>query len=89
MFIQNTIYYYKIVAYNPYSGGDISQIVAGYAGDSPSIPNRPTGVTASKGIYTNIILITWDSIAGAEYYKIYRSEKRMIILHYYLLMTIH
>ncbi len=72
--IQNTIYYYKIVAYNPYSGGDISQIVAGYAGDSPSIPNRPTGVTASKGIYTNIILITWDSIAGAEYYKIYRSE---------------
>jgi hypothetical protein len=33
----------------------------------------PTGVTASDGTYTDKVYITWNSVSGASYYKLYRA----------------
>ena len=35
-------------------------------------PNPPTGMSATDGTYTDKIAISWDSVAGADKYYIYR-----------------
>lgn len=35
--------------------------------------SAPTGVDASDGTYTDKIYITWNSVSGASYYKLYRA----------------
>jgi hypothetical protein len=37
------------------------------------IINPPTGVQASDGTYTDKVRITWNSVAGASYYHVYRA----------------
>ncbi len=34
----------------------------------------PTGVDASDGIFTDLIRITWNPVAGATFYEVYRDE---------------
>jgi len=34
----------------------------------------PTGVDASWGTYTDKVYITWNSVTGASYYQVYRSD---------------
>lgn len=35
--------------------------------------SAPTGVSASDGTYTDKVKITWNSVSGASYYKVYRA----------------
>jgi fibronectin type 3 domain-containing protein len=67
-----TTYYYKIIAVNDAGQSSYSS----YASATPSssgysaVPSAPTGVTASA--YSNAIEVTWQSVANASYYRVYR-----------------
>jgi len=53
-------------------GGDPSTSNSGWRSDLP--PGVPTGVTASYGTYTDKVHITWNSVTGADYYEVYRTN---------------
>ena len=40
---------------------------------APAVPLPPTGVSASDGVYTNKVRVTWRAVTGATSYQIYRS----------------
>ena len=40
----------------------------------PSVPTAPTGVSAADGTSTAKIRVTWNAVAGAEEYEVYRAE---------------
>jgi fibronectin type 3 domain-containing protein len=67
-----TTYYYKIIAVNDAGESNFSS----YASATPSSSgysaalSAPTGVTASA--YSNAIEITWQSVANASFYRVYR-----------------
>ncbi len=42
-------------------------------GNGVSTPPPPTGVSASDGTYTDRIRISWNSVSGADGYKVYRT----------------
>jgi len=39
-----------------------------------ALPAAPLNLSASDGLYTDKILITWNSAYGAEYYELYRAD---------------
>lgn len=39
-----------------------------------ALPSAPLNLAASDGLYTDKILITWNSAYGAEYYELYRAD---------------
>jgi len=41
--------------------------------DLRPIPSVPTGVSATDGTYTDKVRITWNSVTGASYYRVYRN----------------
>ncbi len=65
----NTNYYYKIRSYSSSIGYSY------YSTNNGGFLklNSPIGISASDGIYTNKINITWNSVISAEKYYIYRS----------------
>lgn len=67
--IPGTIYYYKVRAWASIEGySEYSNIDSGYIA-----LKAPANITASDGIYTDKIIISWSSVSGAEKYYIYRS----------------
>ena len=40
--------------------------------NNPTV-NPPTGVQATDGTYTDKVRITWNSVSGASYYRVYRA----------------
>ena len=38
-----------------------------------SAPGVPTGVNATDGMYTDKVRVTWNSVSGADSYRVYRS----------------
>ncbi len=61
-------YWYKVRACNSAGCGPYSTAVRGYAGRPPA----PEGVQASRGTYTDKILISWDPMPGATHYQVFR-----------------
>jgi predicted nucleotidyltransferase len=69
--LMGTTYYYFVKACNGNGCSDFSSHDTGYrAGTVPAIP---TGVSATDGSYTDRVHISWNSVAGATYYEVYRS----------------
>jgi len=66
---ENTTYYYKVSAYN--SNGESSHSAAVLQNNS-SAPAAPTGLTTTAAT-GNSISLSWDSVASATGYYIYRS----------------
>ncbi|GBU23423.1 hypothetical protein R83H12_00034 [Fibrobacteria bacterium R8-3-H12] len=62
-------YHYRVSGYN--SGGEGSQSV--YA-TATTLPESPTGVTATVSASANAITISWNPATGATSYRIYRSD---------------
>ena len=65
---KNTIYYYKVSAYNSQGEGPQSEYVQGM-----TKPNPPTNVSAvgiSAGINSGV-RVTWDSVPGARKYVVF------------------
>jgi hypothetical protein len=69
--IPGKTYYYKVQAamseYGDKRSG-FSAIDSGWRKLS-----RPTGVSASDGTYPNKVRVTWNSVAGASHYRVYRN----------------
>ena len=64
----NTSYYYQLVACN--GNGCSSRSSAVSATTAPEMPSAPTATAQSDGA----VSISWSAVAGATYYKLYRSE---------------
>jgi len=69
--VQSTRYYYWVKAHNRYGWGDMGGGDYGYAG-LPPLPDAPTSISASDGIYTNKIVVTWSTAREAQWYALYR-----------------
>ena len=81
-----TTYWYRVKACSAAGCSPLSASDSGYAqtggggggggGEEPTPPARPTGVTATDGSddYLDSIYITWNEVADADTYQIYRSE---------------
>ena len=68
--IPGLTYYYWVKAAKSSSGDDVSvfsRYETGWRG-----LESPDDVSASDGLYTDKVRITWSSVTGATYYKIYR-----------------
>jgi len=63
-------YYYWLAAKDPY--GSSTWVAADSPGATP--PNTPTDLSATDGIYSNMIRISWTVAPGAMYYTVYRAE---------------
>lgn len=55
------------------TGGSTSIFTGVYLQISTNI-GTPTGVSATEGSYTNMIRVTWQSVAGATGYEVWRSQ---------------
>jgi cellulose 1,4-beta-cellobiosidase len=71
----STTYYYKVDAQN--SAGKSSQssyasATTSSSGGGTTVPNAPTGVTATTQSSSSI-QITWNTVSGATSYRVYRS----------------
>jgi len=51
----------------------IDQMTKTIVYDSETLP-APTGVDASDGTYTDKVKITWNSVSGASYYRVYQAD---------------
>ena len=76
--IQGTTYYYFVKAAYYDSGSYYDSAYSSYAIGYPkpgdgTLP-APTGVDASDGTYTNKVEITWNSVSGASYYRVYQAD---------------
>ena len=67
-----TTYYYWVKAVNSCGESQYSSYNTGYRGLC-AVPTAPSGVSASDGTYTNKVMVTWDSVSGADSYKVYRA----------------
>jgi fibronectin type 3 domain-containing protein len=63
----NTRYYYKVSAYGAGGEGALSTSTS-----AMTLPNTPAEVSASP-VSSSSIQITWNTVDGASYYKVYRS----------------
>jgi Concanavalin A-like lectin/glucanases superfamily/Bacterial Ig domain/Divergent InlB B-repeat domain/CARDB/Fibronectin type III domain len=65
-----TTYYYGIKAKNSAGTSGFSTSNSGYA--AISIPQPPTGISASDGTYTDKVRITWNAVNNATSYEVWR-----------------
>ncbi|MHA2611178.1 MAG: fibronectin type III domain-containing protein [bacterium JZ-2024 1] len=65
-------YQYRVKAGNARGLSDFSEIALGFRRGTP--PPAPQNVSASEGAFTHKIVVTWDTVASASLYRIYRSE---------------
>jgi fibronectin type 3 domain-containing protein len=63
----STTYYYKVAAYNTYGESASSSTIS-----AVTKPAAPSGVTA-KAVTESSITVSWNSVSGAESYRVYRS----------------
>ncbi|MGI6087202.1 MAG: leucine-rich repeat protein [Kiritimatiellia bacterium] len=68
--VAKTTYYYWVKATNSVGVSGFSKSDSGWR--AIPVPVAPTGVTASDGVHTDKIRITWKASAGATSYKVYR-----------------
>ena len=72
--LQGTNYYYWIRGTNAVSGSTLSAIAGGWSQASAGLaPATPTSVSASRGIYTNKVRVTWAEGTNATEYVVYRN----------------
>ena len=64
-------YYYFVRAATSSSGANASPYSPYDTGWKALIP--PQNVSATDGLYTDQVRITWDSVPGASYYRVYRA----------------
>jgi len=73
--LNTTHYFYWVKAATSSSGDNESPYSTpdeGWAYGGTTLP-APTGVTASDGTYTDRVYISWNSVTGANCYKVYRA----------------
>jgi len=64
-------YWYKVKACNGCGCSGYSSSNSGYRGSAPS---SPTNVTASDGMYTSYVRVSWSSVGSATRYNVYRAD---------------
>jgi fibronectin type 3 domain-containing protein len=67
-------YYYWVKALNAIGSSKFSAYDKGYRSDGS--PLVPTNVSASDGIYTDRVEVTWTASLRAESYKVYRARSK-------------
>jgi fibronectin type 3 domain-containing protein len=70
--VPGTIYYYQIEVINTCGTGPIGPAAPGEAGSACVVPSAPTWCTASDGTFPDRIQVSWEAIALATSYDIYR-----------------
>ncbi len=69
---QNTsTYYYSVKAIDAYGESDMSSTDSGNM--MSAFASTPDGLTASQGGYRDKIIVSWNSLTGADGYQVYRS----------------
>ena len=68
-----TTYYYWVRAANLYSGGYVPSDYSSYDSGWRRL-SSPTGVSASDGTSAENVKIIWESVSGASYYQVGRSN---------------
>ena len=63
-------YYYKVKALNAETESELSDFTAGKLGLEPL--DAPLNVTATDGTHTDKIVVSWDAVTNATYYRVYR-----------------
>lgn len=66
-----TTFAYAVKASCSLGDSDFSPIDIGSTGFPVSLPNPPTGVSASDGAFTNKVNITWNSVSGISGYIVF------------------
>lgn len=69
--VAGTTYYYWVKAARSLSGARASDYSTGNSG-WVAFASAPDAI-ASDGTYTDKVAVTWNSVAGASYYKVYRN----------------
>jgi len=69
-------YYYWVRACNTGGCSDFSTSDSGYSRVLP--PSIPTNVSASDGTYTDMVVVSWNSVSGATSYEIYRDTYNLL-----------
>lgn|GEM_PF-1168059 len=72
--VEAQAFYYRVSSENSEGEGPMSDIVNGWF-PYPVIDVAPDNMTATKGDFANKVVITWDSVATATSYVVYRSAK--------------
>jgi hypothetical protein len=73
----SVIYWFKVRASNESGMSDFSNADSGYAQESTvNPPSAPSGLTASKGTYTDKIVVSWNSVSNATQYRYYYSSSQ-------------
>ena len=68
-------YYYWVKAAADSSGSQASDFSAPHTGRRALPPlTPPSGVTASDGTWIDKVRVTWDAVAGATHYQVFRAE---------------
>jgi len=67
--IPGTVYFYRVRACNPSACGVLSAANTGF---SSTAPGKPTTVRATDGTYTDKVRVTFDTVAGATVYRVFR-----------------
>jgi len=67
----STTHYYKVIATDGNSGGAESEIISGFTGIALSVPED---LSASQGLYSDKIALSWAEVPGATEYNIYYSS---------------
>jgi len=71
----NTIYYYFVKAATSSTGANASPYSSYNTGYAETITlSAPTGLDANWSLWTGNIMVTWNEVSGASYYKVYRAR---------------
>jgi len=66
-------YYFLVKDFSPLRGGNSVQYYIKLTNLNASLPEIPTSVTATDGIFDTKINVTWQEVPGADLYEISRS----------------
>lgn len=66
-----TLFYYWVKACNPGGCSGFSAVDPGWR--AFPIPAAPTGLSASDGLFTDKVSLSWNAVSGATHYEIHRS----------------
>jgi predicted phage tail protein len=68
--VPGTTYFYKVTAHNDCGESAQSSYASGYRLAAPA---TPTGINATDGQFCDYVAITWNSVAGATEYELFRA----------------
>jgi fibronectin type 3 domain-containing protein len=69
--IENTTYYYWVMACTEWDCSDYSSPDSGWR--AIGVPEAPIGISASDGTYPYYVQVSWTASSGATYYQVYRN----------------